>query len=83
MVGSVETQGAESIGWVAGADGAAGLSAASAKCADSGRDDRFGGMVGGVGGVMPTVISKRGAERVRRRAVPRTSPMREAMSPGR
>jgi len=33
------------------------------------------------GGVMPTVISKMGAERVRRRTVPRTSPMREAMSP--
>ena len=31
---------------------------------------------------MPMVISKMGPERVRRRAVPRTSPTREAMSPG-
>jgi hypothetical protein len=35
----------------------------------------------GLGGVMPTVISKMGPERVRRRTVPRTSPTSEAMSP--
>ncbi len=86
MVGSVETQG--------GVPGrTAGLSAASAKCADSGRDDRVLGAKDadsgrddrvwvGAGGVMPTVISKMGPERVRRRVVPRTSPTREAMSPG-
>ena len=40
------------------------------------------GMLAGSGGVMPTVISKMGPERVRRSVVPRTSPRREAMSPG-
>ena len=59
-----------------------GLSTPSAKDADSGRDDGVREEVSVAGGVMPTVISKMGPERVRRRAVPRTSPMREAMSPG-
>ena len=56
----------------------------SASC-DPTRDDEAvtnGASGGVVGGVMPTVISKMGPERVRRRAVPRTSPTREAMSPG-
>ena len=36
---------------------------------------------GAPGLLMPTVISKIGAERVRRRTVPRISPIREAISP--
>ena len=66
MVGSVETQGPGS------------------ESCDPTRDDEAvtDGAPNLVGGVMPTVISKMGPERVRRRAVPRTSPRREAMSPG-
>jgi hypothetical protein len=45
-------------------------------------EDGAPGFVAVSGRVMPTVISKMGPERVRRRTVPRTSPMREAMSPG-
>ena len=37
--------------------------------------------VSGAGGVMPTVISKIGAVRVRSSTMPRTSPTSDAMSP--
>jgi len=47
---------------------------------DSGRDERFSVRL--AGGLMPTVISKMGPERVRSRTVPRTSPIRETISPG-
>ena len=75
MVGSVETHEPES-----------GLVSCEPTLADDEAVGEDGApdlvMVGSSGGVMPTVISKMGPERVRRRAVPRTSPRREAMSPG-
>ena len=46
----------------------------------SGRDDNS--LEPEVAGRMPTVISKIGLARVRRRTAPRTSPVMEAMSPG-
>jgi len=88
MEGSAETHGAGSASSepTLADDEAVGEDGAPGSCAD-GEGLRSPGLmlfdpdIAG-GGVMPTVISKMGPERVRRRVVPRTSPIREAMSPG-